>query len=245
MKRSSSGSSVCIPQEIGTLSTFLPRLSSEINIVIIKGKNYHGDQQNLAIRRKNVELTLDWLIANNHLYKDIRKYNYRLDQLPDNGLIPEIFMEDSFSDDEEELGISSDLPEQSLSGPLIQVDSNLGQEENGLLTSIRKTTDTDLSVDQNQRPIDQDRTISLLVLCYPELFPFGIADVTDPARYKEIKLSDAITHYLHLGHMVNEQLSFPFAKSKSFIFFTLDLIENRRLKTQANVFLNILKKLKL
>ena len=153
-------------------------------------------------------------------------------------------MEDSFSDDEEELGISSDLPEQCLAGPLIQVDSNLGQEENGLLTSIRKTTDTDLSVDQNQRPIDQDRTISLLALCYPELFPFGIGDVTDPASIKKLSylMRSHIIYILGIWSMDNYHFHL---QKTSLLYFTLDLIENRRLKTQANVFLNIMKKLKL
>ena len=69
--KSSTGSSIFIPQNISPVATRLPRLPSECSILLIKNENFKGELSTFRVRRHSVEKALNWLKKNNPLYSNI------------------------------------------------------------------------------------------------------------------------------------------------------------------------------
>ena len=188
-----------------------------------------------------IERALDWLIINNYLYRNIVKQQEHLDCLPDEELIPELIIENKFTDEEEDLILPSESAEIIEVESIHNISSHDIQNENGMLTSNNIGNIKEIDIMSLQRPIDLERTVQLLYLCYPELFPYGIGDVTDPSMIKAAKLEESISHYLHPATKRNSQICFPFSENKLFMFLTLELIENDAFKPRPIYFLNIIK----
>ena len=93
-----------------------------------------------------------------------------------------------------------------------------------------------IEITTDQSPIDQYNTENLFALSFPCLFPYYEGDITSGSRDRLVKLDEEIEHYKKLGRVMNGELIFPFAKHPSFMFIALDLIERRRLNSQAKVF---------
>ena len=80
-------------QDISTVARVLPRLPAEVPIVIIQKKNWQGETtRDLKVRRAVVKLWLEFLKANNRLraYRELQIDEERLNQLPLDGILPEI-----------------------------------------------------------------------------------------------------------------------------------------------------------
>lgn len=80
------GHVINLPQDVTTMATTLPRLPTEINIIIVRmeGTAVHRD---FRVRRSKVQDALQWLIGNNIYYRDVAISQTALDDLPLDGNI--------------------------------------------------------------------------------------------------------------------------------------------------------------
>ena len=81
-------------------------------------------------------------------------------------------------------------------------------------------------------------TPHLLAGTWPHLFPCGIGDYTDKTRLNKVNDYEATQHYLKYCICTNDgSLLYPFVKEHSFLMYIQDLIERKRIMSQANVYI--------
>ena len=82
-------------------------------------------------------------------------------------------------------------------------------------------------------------TPHLLAGTWPHLFPCGIGDYNDKARLNKVSDYEATQHYLKYCLCNNDgTLLYPFVKEHLFLMYIQDLIEQKRIMTQANVYIS-------
>jgi hypothetical protein len=81
----SKGHSICFAQDPSQVANTLPRLSGDINVVVIRKRGSHGICQELKVRNKQVRIWLEWLVKNNPCYSNIVIDETRLANLPNDG----------------------------------------------------------------------------------------------------------------------------------------------------------------
>jgi hypothetical protein len=83
--RAISGHVITVPQDVATFTNRLPRAASNAGMVLIRSKNNPGEFRQLKVRRASVLRALQWLIANNDLYRHVQIDRAALDALPEEG----------------------------------------------------------------------------------------------------------------------------------------------------------------
>ena len=67
-----SGHVINLPQDITPFATSLPRLPSELDIIVVRKEGSNQSHRNFRVRRSVVLRALQWLLANNIYYRNIR-----------------------------------------------------------------------------------------------------------------------------------------------------------------------------
>ena len=65
-----SGHVVNLPQNVSSFVTSLPRLTSDIHIILVR-KGASGSHKDFRVRRSKILCALQWLKQNNRYYQDI------------------------------------------------------------------------------------------------------------------------------------------------------------------------------
>jgi len=81
-----SGHVVNLPQDVLSFATSLPRLPSEIDVLVVR-KEKDPVHQDFRVRRRVVQQALSWLLENNRYYRanQVRMNAEDLEQLPEDG----------------------------------------------------------------------------------------------------------------------------------------------------------------
>jgi hypothetical protein len=79
----SKGHSICFAQDPSQIANTLPRLSSDLNVVVIRKRGTQGICQELKVRCKQVKIWLEWLVKYNPCYRNIKIDYSRLADLPE------------------------------------------------------------------------------------------------------------------------------------------------------------------
>jgi len=81
-----SGHVVNLPQDLSSFATSLPRLPSEIDILVVR-KEKDQAHQYFSVHRRVVQQALSWLLENNRYYRtnQVRINAEALEQHPDDG----------------------------------------------------------------------------------------------------------------------------------------------------------------
>ena len=80
-----SGHVVNLPQDITSFATSLPRLSSELDVIVVRKEGANQSHRDFHVRRSVVLRALQWLLANNVYYRNIRIDPDTLALLPEDG----------------------------------------------------------------------------------------------------------------------------------------------------------------
>ena len=78
-----SGHTINFPQDLSELCSTLPRLSSEVNVIVLKKRgSQQANEETFRVRRDKVCKALSWLKAHNQYYQAINISDDRLALLP-------------------------------------------------------------------------------------------------------------------------------------------------------------------
>ena len=66
-----SGHVINLPQDVGSFATNLPRLPSELDVIVVRKEGGVQSHRDFRVRRSVVLRTLQWLVANNIYYRNV------------------------------------------------------------------------------------------------------------------------------------------------------------------------------
>ena len=99
------GHVINMPQDLSVFATSLPRLPSELDVMIVRKKGSNNTHRDFRVRRMVVQCALQWLKRNNKYYRNIDIDVSVLSQLPDDGDLTDkcgVGIEDTAEKQEEE-----------------------------------------------------------------------------------------------------------------------------------------------
>ena len=80
-----SGHVINLPQDIASFATSFPRLPSELDVIVVRKEGATQSHRDFRVRRSIVLRALQWLLANNIYYRNIRIDPDALALLPEYG----------------------------------------------------------------------------------------------------------------------------------------------------------------
>ena len=82
------GHVINLPQDITTFVSRLPRLPSQLDILLVRKEGSDSTHCDFRVRKLVILRALKWLKQHNKFYRNIEINQDALDQLPDRGVIP-------------------------------------------------------------------------------------------------------------------------------------------------------------
>ena len=79
------GHVINMPQDLSVFATSLPRLPSELDVMIVRKKGSNNTHRDFRVRKMVVQRALQWLKRNNKYYRNIDIDVSVLSQLPEDG----------------------------------------------------------------------------------------------------------------------------------------------------------------
>lgn len=248
-QRALRGNIIVFPQSPDSLSEVLPPLVQDVEAmvcVIFVGSSRPSTDwilskaKPLLVRREKVRSALQWLKANNPLYRNVRVSNSNISLLPsDSSLqVPVRFQESSDSDAATVEGYDSTRTAVNLRSrnefdesaePIFDkvvvadVDSNASSNElrAAALRHITRPGGTFVEVPHDPSPINEFFNPNLFPMIYPTLYPFGIGGFEDSHRLRQVSLERHVKHLLSLSDS-------RFKEHPSFMFTVFNIIQRRR-----------------
>ena len=80
-----SGHVINLPQDVASFANSLPRLPSELDVIIVRKEGAANSHRDFRVRRAVVLCALQWLIANNKYYRNVHINPDALSMLPEDG----------------------------------------------------------------------------------------------------------------------------------------------------------------
>ena len=189
------GHCIAFPQAVQEPATILPRLPAEVDIIRVRRQGKDDTHKDFRVRRHRVEAAIRWLKDNNPAYSNIIIDDTRIENLPEDGELPELrTVEFSGAQHEDDQGPAPeqldagvvDDDEETVSGVLLPEAGVNVQEQ--IQTAVNQL----ISDPENQRPVGQrpvipwpttDRTPAsefntpyFFTMAFPCLFPTGKGD---------------------------------------------------------------------
>ena len=84
------GHCIAFPQAVQEPATILPRLPVEVDIIRVRRQGRDDTHKDFRVRRRRVEDAIRWLKENNPAYSDIIVDDTRIQNLPEDGELPEL-----------------------------------------------------------------------------------------------------------------------------------------------------------
>ena len=78
-----SGHVINLPQDVAAFANFLPRLPGEVDVIIVRKEGAADSHRDFRVRRAVVLGALQWLVANNKYYRNVRINPAALAMLPE------------------------------------------------------------------------------------------------------------------------------------------------------------------
>ena len=223
-----SGHVINLPQDVASFANFLPRLPSELDVIIVRKEGAGDSHRDFRVRRAVVLRALQWLIANNKYYRNVHINPDALAMLPENGNLSGIHSVTLNSTDED-TGSASTLDEDEdpynthLSGSFVPSTTQRMTEQE----TVRHTVQERQSLRQpaaapptvpwspsSSTPINEFNTEGYMSCAFPTLFPTGAADFLAPRPL-------AVTIGNYLKHMMLFEDG-RFARHPRFRYFALN-----------------------
>ncbi len=146
-----SGHVLNLPQDIATFTNRLPRLSSELDVIIVRKEGATGSHKDFRVKRSVVLRALEWLIEHNMYYRNITIDHSALTLLPTDGDLTNLPTMRVSSDEEEIPAREDETP----------YNSHLGS------TFIPKPTRGVTEQQAIEQSIEQTRSVSPAIVPWP------------------------------------------------------------------------------
>ena len=229
----------------------LPRLTSEIPLLIVKKVGQDNNVKELIVNKERVTTLVKFLCDNNNDWKalGISYKEINANKLPENGVPTDLNQIEN-----------SDLAPETLdsviieTGPTIkETDKETEEETNDeiIQTIVESDLETPFQVDRigefiqmnwptvDPTPINEFKTDGLASLAFPSLFPLGEADPTKKGRIEEVSETDGFKHllkYATINTKTNEYY-YPFVTHSRFKYWAYDRIRRHKALDQAKIYL--------
>ena len=102
------GHVINLPQDITTFVSHLPRLPSQLDILLVRKEGSDNTHCDFRVRKLVVLRALKWLKQHNKFYRNIEINQDALDQLPEDGSLSSLREVEMDADDELELQTTDD-----------------------------------------------------------------------------------------------------------------------------------------
>ena len=233
-----SGHVVNLPQNVSSFVTSLPRLASDIDIILVRKEGASGSHKDFRVHRSKILCALQWLKQNNKYYKDITLDELALAQLPEDGDLPELSTLTLPVDDDDHIidNPSDGDGDHFMSGTFVPMVPKTNTEQQVMRQSIadRQNADKGDRIVQwpqfENSPINEFKTEGYMTRTFPTLFPTGEADFTAPCIHK-------VTIGAYFKHLMIYKDD-HFAKHPRFRYFALNTEMRWRTLQAGNVYVH-------
>ena len=233
-----SGHVVNLPQDVASFVSSLPRLPSELDVIVMRKEGASQSHPDFHVRRSVVHRALQWLITNNKYY---RALNVRIDanalvQLPQDGNLSQLTSVTVESADTDSLTTSSQSTEtppttDATADDSDPCDGHMPQSFVPIATrSMTEQEAVEQSLQERQSsasssstlmwpsiggvPINEFTTEGYFSCAFPTLFPTGAGDFSGQRQY-QVTIGNYFKHLM----MYDDG---RFAKHPRFCFFALN-----------------------
>ena len=212
------GHVINMPQDLSVFATSLPRLPSELDVMIVRKKGSNNTHRDFRVRRMVVQRALQWLKRNNKYYRTIDIDVSVLSQLPEDG------------DLTDKCGVEiEDATEKH-----VPVVARKMTEKDTIRKSVHHRQPTEDQVvpwpENGSVPIDEFKTEGYISCAFPTLFPTGEADFLAP-RQQTVTVGMYFKHLIMYGEG-------RFAKHPRFRYFALNTEMRWRALQTGRVYIN-------
>ena len=217
-----SGHVTDLPQDVGSFANTLPRLPSKLDVIVVRKEGANESNNDFRVRRSVVLHALQWLLANNINYHNVRIDPDALDLLPEDGDLTGLCsMTLESSDDDQELSPTQDvdLYDAHLARTFVPSTAKRLTEQGTIQQSINERQShqphpTAPWPPSSGTPINEFNTEGYIFCAFPTLFPTGAADFVAP-RPNPVTIGNYFRHLL----MYDEG---RFARHPRFHYFALN-----------------------
>lgn len=227
-----------MPQDIQGFLDKLPCEVSQLPILVVRRYGTENTHADFRVRRAKVMQALQWLQQNNQCYKDITIDHAALQNLPEDGVPPELL---TIEDDGVALNDDSNdaqCEDTSDSHSFLPVPMKEATEDSAIRYMVNGDDPMNWP-DIAGRPINEFRIPGLATLAFPTLFPYGTGDPTYPGRQRDVSLTEGFKHLIRYGERdASNNLHWRFASHPRFPYWALNMKLRHQLLSQAKVYLH-------
>ena len=186
-----SGHVINLPQDVASFANSLPRLPSELDIIVVRKEGAANTHRDFRVRRGVVLHALQWLLANNRYYLNVRINVDALALLPEDGNLNGLhsITLNSTIDDPEPLSAQNEDPyDAHLSASFVPSTTKRMTEQETVRQSVQERQPHQQQVapptvswpPSGATPINEFNTEGYISCAFPTLFPTGAADFVAP-----------------------------------------------------------------
>lgn len=217
-----SGHVINLPQDIASFVNSLPRLPSNLSILVVRreGSSQAHHVHDFRVRRNVVLNALQWLLSNNKYYKHISIDFNALSLLPEDdnlSSLNSVTLDSGVSHSGDQTSSQQEDPCNSqLVRSFVPLASNRSTEQEAIEQSIQQS-DAPSTVPwpaSGENPINEFNTEGYMSCAFPTLFPTGDADFLAPRQ-----------HTVTVGYYFKHLMMYDdgrFSKHPRFRFFALN-----------------------
>ena len=177
-----SGHVINLPQDIASFATSLPRLPSKLDVIVVRKEGATQSHRDFRVRRSVVLRALQWLLANNVYYRNIRIDPNALALLPEDGDLTGLRSVTVENDDQETPPAQNDAHDAHIATSFVPNNLNPRMTEQ---ETIRKSVEERQSLQPAETPpvvmwppsggtpINEFKTEGYMSCAFPTLFPTG------------------------------------------------------------------------
>ena len=187
-----SGHVVNLPQDVASFANSLPRLPSELDVIIVRKQGAADSHRDFRVRRAVVLRALQWLLANNKYYRNVCINRDALDLLPEDGNLSGL--QSVTLDSTNEVTGSLDTQDEDndpysahLSGSFVPNATQRRTEQETVRQSVHQRQSRQPVApptvpwpSTGSTPINEFSTEGYISCAFPTLFPTGAADFLAP-----------------------------------------------------------------
>ena len=186
-----SGHIINLPQDVAFFVNSLPRLPSELDVIVVRKEGAANTHHDFRVRRSVVLHALQCLLANNRYYLNVRINLDALALLPEDGNLTGLrsVTLDSTTDDPELLSAQVEDPyDAHLSASFVPSTAQRMTEQETVRKSVQERQPHQQQVapptlswpPSGATPINEFNTEGYISCAFPTLFPTGAADFVAP-----------------------------------------------------------------
>ena len=227
-----------LPQDIQGFLDRLPCNVKELPVLLLRRNGEDNTHTDLCVRRDRVFTALQWLQSNNPFYSSITIDHTALQQLPHDGVPPDLLATDEGEEQQDALDDSGDVDADTYSSHSFLPLPNRTATEDEAIRAVVSGSDPLEWPNIAEQPINEFRTAGLATQAFPTLFPYGTGDPTCPGRQRPVTFTEAFKHLIRYADNMDGTFLWRFASHPRFPYWALNIKLRHQLISQTTVYLH-------